>query len=334
MMHYGIDPKRGTSSLAGRLTGVPFALVYALGSHFLFQTGGDASSLVTLGFLCGVPFGVGVLTMLLARGYCNNTLAAAMFPVLSTILYVAILGIAQVEAFICICLALPLVILMSSLGGLFTCAMFGFRGRTPSNSRFLGLFIFLPYLFAPLEGQWTPPTTTYTVNTAIIIDAPVEVVWQNIVRVPTIQTWERRPAFFTAIGLPYPIEATLSGEGIGSVRHASFEEGLLFIETVTLWEDNRAIAFTIEADKSVPLPAHLQMIDSPYFEVIDGGYVIEPLADGRVLLHLSSQHEVTTTFNWYAGLWTRLIMSDIQNNILQIIKTRSESLVYQMPSLP
>ncbi len=50
--------------------------------------------------------------------------------------------------------------------------MLNLRGRTSTNARFLGLFIFLPYLFAPIEGQWTP-TATYTVNTDIIIDAPV-----------------------------------------------------------------------------------------------------------------------------------------------------------------
>ena len=315
-----------------RLAGVPFALAYGLITHLAFQTSDDTWGVVTLGFLFGVPFVVGVLTMLLARGYCSNPLIAGTLPLLSSILYIAVLGIAGVEAFICICLALPLVLFMSSLGGLLTCGMLNLRGRTSTNARFLGLFIFLPYLFAPIEGQWTPPTATYTVNTDIIIDAPVAVVWQNIIRVPAIQRWERRPAFFTAIGLPPPVEATLSREGIGGVRHASFEDGLQFIETVTTWETEQAIGFTIEADQNQPLPAHLQVIDGPYFEVLDGGYVIEPLADGRVLLHLSSTHEVKTTFNWYAGWWTQLIMGDIQNNILQIVKNRSESQGDQIPA--
>lgn len=325
MLHLS-DPHRENQGLYRRWTGVPFALAYGLITHLVFQPNDDYWGLVSLGFLVGVPFVLGLITMLLARSQCETPLTAIALPWITCILYLAILIGAQVEAFICVCLALPLVFGMSSLGGLFTCALMKFRGRAPSNSRFLGLFIFLPYLFAPLEGQWTPPTTHYMVNTEIVINAPVEVVWQNIIRVPPIQTWERRPAFFTLIGLPYPIEATLSGEGNGNVRHASFEDGLLFIETVTNWETNRVIGFTIEADKSQPLPIHLQMIDSPYFEVVNGSYRLEPLTDGRVLLHLSSQHEVTTTFNWYAGLWTRLIMQDIQTNILQIVKTRSESL--------
>jgi hypothetical protein len=53
--------------------------------------------------------------------------------------------------------------------------------------------------------------------------------------------------------------------------------------------------------------------------------VIEALLDGVVRLHLSSDHRLSTDFNWYARLWTDAIMRDIQTTILQVIRSRCES---------
>ncbi len=70
---------------------------------------------MTLGFLFGVPFVVGVLTMLLARGYCSNPLIAGTLPLVSSILYIAVLGCRVEALFASVWLAL--VLFMSSLVG-------------------------------------------------------------------------------------------------------------------------------------------------------------------------------------------------------------------------
>ena len=44
------------------------------------------------------------------------------------------------------------------------------------------------------------------------------------------------------------------------------------------------------------------------------------------MLHLSSTHRLTTRFNWYAGRWTEPIMSELQRNILAIVKVRAEAM--------
>ena len=42
-------------------------------------------------------------------------------------------------------------------------------------------------------------------------------------------------------------------------------------------------------------------------------------------LILYSNFSMKTTFNFYAGIWGNWIMKDIQNNILKVIKERSEN---------
>lgn len=110
--------------------------------------------------------------------------------------------------------------------------------------------------------------------------------------------------------------ATLSGQGIGAVRHASFEGGLVFVETVDEWQDRRSLGFSIVRDQSSVPPEPLGAIGGPLFDMLDGRYEIEPISDRRVILHLSRAHRLTTRFNWYAGLWTEPIMSELQQVIL------------------
>jgi hypothetical protein len=67
------------------------------------------------------------------------------------------------------------------------------------------------------------------------------------------------------------------------------------------------------------------VIGGDYFDVMDGTYELEQLDAATHRLHLRSRFQLTTTFNFYASVWARWIMQDIQNNILQVEKIRAES---------
>jgi hypothetical protein len=182
-------------------------------------------------------------------------------------------------------------------------------------------------LLAPLERRLSPPVDHRTVETEIRIHAPASVVWRNIERVPAIRPEELNPTWTHRIGFPRPIEATLSHEGTGGVRHASFEHGLLFIETVTEWEPEHVLGFSIRADtRNIPkttLDEHVT-IGGRYFDVLHGEYRIEPLPNGEVDLQLSSEERLSTDFNGYAGMWSDAVMASLQQSILEVIRQRCE----------
>jgi hypothetical protein len=124
------------------------------------------------------------------------------------------------------------------------------------------------------------------------------------------------------------VEATLSNEGIGGVRHATFEGSVLFVETVDEWEPKRRLGFSIRAQTGQIPPTTLDehvTVGGKFFDVLYGEYVLEPLANGATRLRLLSRHRVSTDFNWYAHLWTDAVMSDLQKRILFVVKNRSES---------
>jgi uncharacterized protein YajQ (UPF0234 family) len=67
------------------------------------------------------------------------------------------------------------------------------------------------------------------------------------------------------------------------------------------------------------------MVGGKYFDVLEGRYELESIGKNQVTLHLTSQFRLSTNFNFYSGLWSKLIMRDIQKNILEIIKERCEA---------
>jgi hypothetical protein len=211
------------------------------------------------------------------------------------------------EGFICVMMFAPIGLVCASVGG----ALAGLVIKVPrslmAKNACLALVVLLPVLTTSWVRKLLTRQDLRKVENAIDIDAPASVVWKNIERVPRIYPEELRLSWSRGIGFPSPVEATLSFEGVGGVRHASFETGVLFIENVDVWEPEGRLAFSIHAqtDRIPPttLDEHVR-VGGPFFGVLRGEYILEPLPNGATRLRLSSQHRISTDFHWYAHLWT------------------------------
>lgn len=303
----------------GILAGVVYGLVMRLGMDGLLD---HKSSVMTVGFLFLVPMVLGVISVRYAP---KPTWYFAIFgPWLSIILFVLCTGFMGIEGLICMVMALPIFCAMGSLGGAIAKVL---GGRVRNLGVFAG-FLILPLISSGIESQFALPATIRTVPTQIVINAPADVVWRHIIKIPAIQPSEHHFSFFHAIGFPKPVEATLSHEGVGGVRQASFERGLVFTETITQWETDKRIVFSIKANSDSIPPSTLDQhvtIGGEYFDMLEGAYDIETVSADQVVLHLSSKQRLSTRFNSYTALWTEAIMRSIQDYILVIIKRRCEA---------
>jgi hypothetical protein len=282
---------------------------------------------MTLGFLALGPFAIGYITVALAEadrprpiwGWC-------VAPWVGVVLSAVLVSLLNLEGTICVAFALPIALALSSVGGLsagVVARMLSRHYRTP-----MACVAILPLILAPAENRWIEaPIEHRIVQTQIHIHAPASMVWANIERVRTISPMELRPVWTHRIGFPRPVEATLSHEGVGGIRHASFEHGLVFIETITVWDPNHLLGFSIQADTtaipSTTLDDHVT-VGGRYFDVLNGEYRIEDGGSGDIVLHLSSEERLSTDFNGYAGFWSDAVMRSLQNSILEVLKTRCE----------
>jgi hypothetical protein len=307
----------------GLLYGIAYGLIFR--GIFLINGWWWVNGLMLASFLFLVPFLMGLIT-----AYYFDTVTEAgkivkiIMPLMSILGFVIACVIMGMEGVICALMALPIFAVMAVIG-----AGIGVNIFKRNRSKVLvSALLVIPLLVAPIESQFKLGEKIFSEHTSITIDASDEVVWQNLTRVRLITEIENKKSLFQFMGFPRPLEAVLDTVAVGGVRKAIFDRGLFFTETVTQMQPLKVLAFSIEADpESIP-PAALDehvMVGGKYFDVLEGRYEIERIGNDKILLHLSSQFRLSTRFNFYSGFWSKLIMHDIQENILEIIKERCEN---------
>ncbi|MDU0369490.1 hypothetical protein ACFPAF_03720 [Hymenobacter endophyticus] len=296
---------------------------FVFGSDILNAGGG----LLMLCFLLLIPMALGAVTAHFTPGYMSRTWRAVWGPLCTVLLFLFCALLFHLEGLICVLIISPLFLFTSWLGAILYLAI---TNNKPDKNRTytVAVFALLPFLLAPLEAQLNAPTDNRRVENTILIQAPAAVVWQHIIRVPPIQAHDLGPSLVDKIGFPRPVEATLSHEGVGGVRRATFERGVEFIETVDLWEPQRRLSFSIVPNTATIPPTTFDehvTVGGRFFDVLRGTYELQPAGPGRTHLVLYSQQRLSTRLNPYAGLWTDYVMSEIQRRILEVIKRRCEA---------
>jgi hypothetical protein len=316
--------------LIKNLKGLTFGIVYGLIARGIIELEfnsdiNSTSGLMTLTFLFIVPFVIGIITTYQNRNIKNALhaliLSMPLFSILGLILITVIL---QWEGIICALMAIPIFAIMALIGGFIGIKAF----KRDYNNLKISVLVLLPFILAPIEKQIGLSEKVFQEKTSIIVNGSDTDIWENITRVHYIDEKENQNSLFQRMGFPRPLEATLDTVAIGGIRIAKFDRGLFFTETVTKLENKKLLKFSIFADpKSIPpkaLDEHV-LVGGNYFDVLNGCYEIKLLEKPNTYrIDLTSEFRLSTNFNFYSGFWSKLIMRDIQENILKVLKIRVE----------
>lgn len=305
--------------------GIP--LLYGLVLRILFniEKFEEVFAIVSFSFVALVPITLGGLTTLLGiRFFSATTFWVYFAPMITVFIAFTVSIITQLEAMLCVVVAAPIYLPLALLSGLTTSAIIKKR-----NSRLnLPLLVLLPLAFSPIETLWEQPHETFEVLDTIEIAAAPSDVWDEIASVPAIAPNELPFQWIYWLDFPRPISAEIDKEAVGGKRLARFEREVSFFEVVTEWEENRSLAFTIEADpRFIPHTAfdsHI-IVGGRFYDVLNGRYEIEVVSPNLTRLHLASEHRLSTPFNAYAGWWSEWVMRQVQGSILEVIKDRAEA---------
>ncbi len=306
--------------------GIPTLYAVILRLVFGVKTWDELFSVMSVTFLFLLPTIVGALTVYLSKVENVKRLTYRFFiPWIPIFLFLLITILLSIEGWACWIMILPVFLLAASIGGLIG----GYLKLRKHNNLNISILVLFPFLFSPIEKLIDTIPGTYKADTYIDINAPAEKIWDNVTRVKEIPLNLDKGYLTSFLGFPRPVKAELNFEGVGAYREAIFTKGLIFHETVTEYIDNKKMVFNIKAYPheipSTTMDEHV-VIGGDYFDVLTGTYEIEKLKNGLNRLHLYSYFKMNTTFNFYAGFWGKLIMKDIQNNILQIEKKRAEGI--------
>lgn len=248
-----------------------------------------------------------------------------LVPVWLTLAAMAI-GVAFLrEGVVCLLMALPFWMLFGYIG---IWPVYLYRRDhsrvDPAIFRAHGLLL-LPFLALLADQQLTPPRETRVVVREIVVDAPADAVWTQLLALPAIAADEGRWNMSQDIlRLPRPVAARLQGEGPGAIRDALWQEDIRFQEIITDWQPGAALQWRF----AFPDPSIHERTDrhiephGRHLWIDTGGYRLISMADGRTRVRLWTRYHLATPFNAYAGWWGERILGDIQDNVLAIVAER------------
>jgi uncharacterized membrane protein YhaH (DUF805 family) len=307
------------SAIAGVLGGT------TVGTALCWFSVGVLGGYGTVLFLA-LPFFMGFLSAWL-YGYSEPRSSGECFAVATGSVFLAgalIVGIAF-EGIICVAMAAPLAVPLALLGAGLAHEALKSRHVRIQPRALCGLFLAIP-LLAGAE-LWRPaPLPTYTVHSSVEVAAAPALVWQRVVAFPRI---EEKPHWIFRLGMAYPLEARMSGAGLGSDRESIFSTGISR-EPVLAWEENRYFAFRVAAEP--PLMREL----SPYGQIRVRHLEDRDFRPGRVDFRLTERPNGHTQLDcwpsyenrmWpgaYWRLWTDEVVRQVQLRVFRHIKRLAE----------
>jgi len=277
-------------------------------------------------FAVVVPIAIGAITVYMAERKARRSFLVYIFaPWLSVTLFVAGTAIALIEGSICIAMAMPLFLLLGSLGGLVMGIVCRFRNNPIRTIQSIAI---LPFLFALHEGGHPLPETTHKITRSVHIASAPEVVWKNIASPTNIKPSELEGGLAYAIGVPYPVEAHLLAPGRGGIRHSVWQHGVSFDEKITSWDEYHHMTWQYSFDANSFPPGSMDehvVIGGEYFDLNETTYTLTPVAGGT-RLDIAITYRVSTGFNWYAIPMAKIFISSTADALLNLYKNRAESL--------
>jgi hypothetical protein len=222
------------------------------------------------------------------------------------------------EGFICVLMALPVVVPLSVIGGLI--AYWG--SRLVATKSPVAMCLLIP---VSMGFDLTAKPPVYAVTTQIVVNAPPERVWKYAVAFPDISA---RPDWILRTGLAYPVRTEIDGSGVGVPRYCVLSTGTVK-ERVTAWNEPYLLQFAVTetppAMKETGLygtitPKHI----SGYYISQAGQFTLTRLPGDRTLLVGTSwyQHGLWPAEYW--RLWSDTVVHHIHQRVLEHIRDLSE----------
>ena len=274
-----------------------------------------------------LPFCMGVFSVLMfsyhqPRSF-NACVEVAILPVVGIAAAIVVMAL---EGVICIMMAAPIGLFMAFLGG---CVGFSIQNRYwggQNKPAYLSaILLVLPTAFLGEHAVSLKPPV-YVVRSSVIINAPPERVWNQVVAFSEIRP--PRELLFRA-GIAYPIRAEIDGRGVGAMRRCIFSTGP-FEEPITVWDEPRLLKFDVEKNPA-PLnelspyghiePPHLH----DYFVSQGGQFELTALPEGKTRLEGTTwyRHSLWPATYWH--WWSAYVIHRIHMRVLTHIRDRAEA---------
>jgi hypothetical protein len=228
------------------------------------------------------------------------------------------------EGVICLIMAAPLGLLFSYIGHGIGYLLIKGKMKDNTITAAVLLIVSVPSLMA-FEHIGGAAPDLRSVTTSIEINASPETVWKNVIAFPPL---ESPTEFIFRTGIAYPINAEISGQGVGAVRHCNFSTGS-FVEPISVWETAKLLKFDVDSQpepmKELSFYSHVHPNHLHGYWVSKGGqFKLTALPNGHTLLEGTTWYVNKIEPGVYWTLWSDYIVHKIHERVLGQIKVHAE----------
>lgn len=309
------------AAIAGALAAAVLTTIFIVLGTKVFQNYG-------WGLFLGLPFLQGlVVSLVLNFHQVRGRKSTYGTTLLSLFLTAGLMTGFLLEGVVCIVMALPIALPLAMLG-----AWIGggiqqlHHGRGASPVIAGALLLAFPGMMG-LENIARPPVDSFSVTSEIVVNAPPETVWKNVVGFSELSP-PVEPLFKT--GVAYPTHATIVGSGVGAVRYCHFTTGA-FVEPIQVWNEPNELGFGVAEQPPVMrelswkrdfMPAH---VSDNYLRSTRGRFLLERLPGGRTRLIGTTWYTLRFWPSTYWSVWSDAIIHRIHMRVLEHVKRLSEA---------
>jgi len=154
------------------------------------------------------------------------------------------------------------------------------------------------------------------VSDTIIISAPPAKVWQNVVAFKRIKQPDTYWLF--RIGMPSPIESTVTGYYKGAGRKCIFSNGYIFDEKIATYEPGVNLTFDVTGQPRDP-----EIMN--HIDIIRGQFLLKDNGNGTTTLTGNSWYKLYVFPVWYYDIWAQSITRNVHLRVMDHIKALSEA---------
>ena len=303
---------------------LPVIIVVILYFLFVSLIALSQKALLTTAFLIFLPFSFGAIVEYLTALNRPHSIGQALLNQLWILFIILAAGLVILrEGVICLIMAAPIFWISSTLGAIAMRALCRRLWKPYKKVYSIALLPLLGLFMLPDLSQYHNGVT----RKEIVVNAPIQNVFASINNIQQIQPNEIKYSPIFTMGFPKPISGMTEQTEGGLIRQIYWQRGIHFQEKIIQSHAPTQLAwtyvFTPESFPKGSLDDHLKM-GGAYFNLLTTDYQLQAMSPNQTKMILSIDYRLSTEVNWYADLWTRYVLNEFSDVVLNIYKRRLE----------
>jgi len=270
----------------------------------------DSSGILTFAEFIIVPLVMGIISAwywreidLPSRVVLLNTTVNCFIAILLSAFFFG-------EGIICLIIVSPLLLTFIWGGMILGKIMF------QKNNSNLNVSVFAVLLLVFVADSLSEHHYQNKVSDEMIINAPPDKIWKNVVAFERIK--QENKFWLFKVGMPSPVESTVTGYHLGAVRKCIFSNGYVFDEKIVTYDVNRNLTFDVTHQPRDPeIMGHI--------DILRGQFILTDNGNGTTTLTGNSWYKLYVFPTWYYDIWAKSITRNVHLRVMEHIKELSEA---------